>query len=69
MTQGCQLDIFLSLRLLKPFVDNVLLENSGLPHVIPLAVHLDFFFVEQVEGIILSKFYSVGILVRAVLHA
>ena len=34
MTQGYQLDNLLSLRLLKPFFDNVLLEYGGLPHVI-----------------------------------
>ena len=27
---------------LKPFFDNVFLEHGGLPHVLPLAVHLDF---------------------------
>ena len=32
----------LSLRLLKTFFDNVLLEQVGLPHILPLAVHLDF---------------------------
>ena len=36
------MDHLLSLRLLKPFFDNVLLEHGGLPHVLPLAVHLDF---------------------------
>ena len=39
MTQG----YLLSLRLLKPFLDNVLLEHAGLPHVLPLAVHQIFF--------------------------
>ena len=33
----------LSLRLFKPFFDNVLLEHGGLPNVLPLPVHLDFF--------------------------
>ena len=41
MTEGYQLDNLLSLRLLKPFGDNVLLEHGGLSHVHPLAVHLD----------------------------
>ena len=39
---GYKLDHSLSLRLLKPFFDNVLLEHVSLPHVLPLAVHLDF---------------------------
>ena len=38
MTQGYQLDQLLSLRLLKPFFNNVLLELGGLPHVFPLAL-------------------------------
>ena len=42
MTQGYQLDHLLSLKILKPFCDNVLLEHDGLPHVLPLAVNLDF---------------------------
>ena len=40
MTQGYQLDHSLSQRLLKHFIDNVLLEHVGLIHVLPLAVHL-----------------------------
>merc|ERR1711940_509995 len=39
---------------LRPFIsvfDNVLLEHGGLPHVLPLAVHL-IFLPEQVEGVI-----------------
>ena len=43
MTQGYQLDHLLSLRLLKHFFDNILLEHVGLPYVLPLAIHLDFF--------------------------
>ena len=42
MTQGYQLDHLLSLRVLKPFCDNVVLEYGGLPHVLPLNVHLDY---------------------------
>ena len=38
MTQGYPLDQLLSLRLLKPLCDNVLLEHGGLAHVIPLTV-------------------------------
>ena len=41
MTQDNQLDHSLSLRLLKPFFDNVLPEHGGLPRVLPLVVHLD----------------------------
>ena len=50
MTRGYQLDQLLSLRLLKPLFDNILLEHGGLPHVLPLAVHLVFFCTEQGEG-------------------
>ena len=63
MNQGYQVDHLLSLRLLKTFCDNVLLEHGGLPHVLPLAVHL-----EQVEGVILSNFYLLSFLVRGLLH-
>ena len=48
--------------------DNVLLEHGGLPHVLPFAVHLDF-CAEQLEGVILSQFYSLSFLVRGLLHA
>ena len=48
--------------------DNVLLEHGGLPHVLPLAVHL-IFSPEQVEGVILKHFYSLSFLVRGLLHA
>ena len=40
---GYQLDHSLSLRLLKPFLINVLLEHVGLPYVLRFAVNLDFF--------------------------
>ena len=49
MTSGDELDKLLSLRLLKLFFDNVLLEHGGLPHALPLAVQL-IFCAEQVEG-------------------
>ena len=52
----------------ESFFDNVLLEHGGLPHVLPLAVHL-IFLPEQVEGVILSHFYSLSFLVRGLLHA
>ena len=47
---------------------NVLLEHGGLPHVLPLVVHL-IFLPEQVEGDILSHFYSLSFLVRGLVHA
>ena len=58
-TQGYQLDHLQSLRLLKHFFDNVLLELLGLPHVFPHAVHL-IFCVDQVEGVILCRPYSLS---------
>ena len=36
-------------------IDDVLSEHGGLLHVLPLAVHLKFFFDGQVGGNILSK--------------
>ena len=42
MNQDYQLDHSLSLRHLKPFFDNVLLDHCGLPHVLTLAVHLEY---------------------------
>ena len=53
MTQGYQQ------RLLKHFYDNVLLKHVGLIRVLPLAVHL-IFYAEQVEGVILNHFCSLG---------
>ena len=66
MTQGYELDHSLSQGLLKHFFDNVLLEHVGLVCVLTLAVHL-FFCAEQVEGVILSHFYSLSFLVRGLL--
>ena len=51
------------LRSFKSVFDNVLLEHGGLPHVLPLAVHL-IVLPEQVEGVIQSDFYSLSFLVR-----
>ena len=68
MTQGYQLDHSLSQRLLKHFFDNVLLEHVVLICVLPHAVHL-VFCAEQVEGVILSHFYSLGFIIRDLLHA
>ena len=39
-------------------VDDVLLGHVGLPRVLPVIVHLEFFYAGWVEGIILSQFYS-----------
>ena len=41
MIQEYQLDHLLSLNVVKPFSDNVLIKHGGLPHVLPL-VHYDF---------------------------
>ena len=62
------LNHLIPLRPFKSVFDNVLLEHGGLPHVLPLAVHL-IFLAEQVEGVILSHFYSLSFLVRGLLHA
>ena len=32
------------------YPDNVLLNHGGLPHVIPLAVHLEYFLVDKYRG-------------------
>ena len=50
--------------------DDVLLENGGLPHVLPLAGHL-FYCAELVEGVILilSHFYFLGFIIIDLLHA
>ena len=53
---------------LNHVLDNVLLEHDGLAHFLPLAVHL-IFLPKQVEGVILSLFYSLSFLVRGLLHA
>jgi len=62
-TWGFYLNHLIPLRPFKSVFDNVLLEHGGLPHVLPLAVHL-IFLPEQVEGVILSHFYSLSFLVR-----
>ena len=67
-TWGFYLNHLIPLRPIKSVFDNVLLEHGGLPHVLPLAVHL-FFLPEQVEGVILNHFYSLSFLVRGLLHA
>ena len=42
-TWGFSLNHLIPLRPFKSVFDNVLLEHGGLPHVLPLAVHLIFF--------------------------
>ena len=44
----------LSLMLIQSGLDNVLLEHGGLPHVLPLDIHL-IFLPEQVEEVIISN--------------
>ena len=68
MTKSYQLDISLSLRHLKPFFDNVLLDHGGLPHVLPPAVHLNIFPCSACKFII-SHFYSLSFLIRGLLRA
>ena len=53
-TWGFYLNHLIPLRPFKSVFDNVLLEHGGLPHVLPLAVHL-IFLPEQVEGVILKS--------------
>ena len=67
-TWGFYLNHLIPLRPFKSVFDNVLLEHGGLPHVLPLAVHL-IFLPEQVEGVILSHFYSLSFLVRGLLKS
>ena len=49
--------------------DDVPLEHGGLPHVLPLAVLLRFFFAGRVGGTILNLSYSLTIIVGHLLHA
>ena len=60
MTPGYQLDHSLSLRLLKPFFDDVLIEHGGVPHVVvankiavtsPKFRALDFHFIQFWAGL------------------
>ena len=53
-TKGYHNTHYLSPRLFKSVFKNALLEHCGIPHNLPLAVHLDF-GVEKVEGIILDS--------------
>ena len=48
--------------------DDALTEHDVLLCVLPLAVHLTFFY-GQVGGTILSKFYSLGFVLGTLLHS
>ena len=47
---------------------NINIEHGGLPHVLPLTVHLGYFFGGQVEGTILRCSYSLSFVVGPLLH-
>ena len=49
-------------------IDDVLAEDGGLLHVLPLAVHLNF-FDRQVGGTILDHSYFLNFFVGPLLHA
>ena len=49
--------------------DDVLLEHGGLPHVLPLAVQMEFFLGRQVQGTILRCSYSLSFVMGPLLHA
>ena len=50
-------------------VDDVLAEDCGLFHVLPLAVHLNLFFGRQVGVTILKLSYFLNFFVGPLLHA
>ena len=50
-------------------IDDVLTEDGGLLHVLPLAVHLKFFFDGQVGLTILDHSYFLNFIVGHLLHA
>ena len=59
-TWGFSLNHLISLRPIKSVFDNILLEHGGLPHVLPLAVHLiqkgiDLFVLFLVEAGLLGR--------------
>ena len=49
MTQGYHLPPrpVTILGLFKGVIDNILVEHGGLPHILPLAVHLKFVLLEK----------------------
>ena len=50
-------------------IDDVLAEDGGLLHVLPLTVHMKFFFDGQVGGTILKLSYFLNFFVGPLLHA
>ena len=50
-------------------IDDVLAEDGGLLHVLPLTVHMKFFFDGQVGLTILDTSYFLKFFVRPLLHA
>ena len=50
-------------------IDNVLAEDGGLVHVLPLAVHLNYFFDGQVGLTFLDHSYFLNFFVGSLLHA
>ena len=50
-------------------IDDVLAEDGGLLHVLPLTVHMNFFFDGQVGGTILKLSYFLKSFVGPLLHA
>ena len=48
--------------------DDVLLEHGGIPHVLPLAVHLKFFWLDKLEGTNLRCSYCLSLFVGILLH-
>ena len=50
-------------------IDDVLTEHGGLPHVLPFAVQVEFFFGGQVHRTILRCSYSLSFVVGPLLHA
>ena len=51
----------------KRKIDDVLLEQDVLPHVLTHALHLNSY--SQIEWTILGKFYNLGFVVGPLLHA
>ena len=59
---------FTGARLSKTMIDDVLAEDGGQLHVLPLAVHL-IFFCRQVGQTILKLSYLLNFFVGPLLHA
>ena len=50
-------------------IDDVLTEHGGLLHVLPLAVHPEFFLLDKWGGTTLNLSYSLRFIVGPLLHA